>query len=157
MVPDDPTSPKRPARLSFGALMRQYRLRAGLRQRELAERLGDPKKETYISKWERLQDPVVPSRDILERIAEIFKLSEDERLELFIAAERVPETVERFLMRERPDALRLYRSLSQLPAERQDEVLARLINEVQRDLASASGERPETATPDDEHEPRGGA
>ena len=120
---------------NFGDLVKQYRLRAGLTQRQLAERAKLD--FTYVSKIEGNKVPP-PARESIEAIASVLKLSPHEREELITLAGRIPTDLEQWAMR--PEARRLYRSIQQLPQEEQERVLARLIEEVERDLRGEGSE-----------------
>jgi transcriptional regulator with XRE-family HTH domain len=116
----------RPA--TFGSLVRAYRQRAGLTQEQLANALALD--FTYISKIERDKAPP-PAREKIGLSAVVLKLSQAERDELFLRAEKLPAEVEEWVIR-RPEALRLYRSIKRYPAKEQSRILTDLINEIEK-------------------------
>ena len=124
---------------TFGDLVKRYRQRAGLTQRQLADRAAPRLDFTYVSKIEGNKVPP-PARDIVEGIARALRLSAEEREELITAAGRVPRDLEQWVMRE-PKARQLYRSLQQLPRAEQARLLQQLIEQVERE---AGGEREES-------------
>ena len=120
----------------FGELVRRYRLRAGLTQRELAKHAGLD--FTYLSKIESSKVPP-PTRDVVEALAKESKLSAEEREEFVAAAGKIPTDLEELVVRE-PEARRLLRSIQQVPVREQEQLLARLIEEVERDLRRGGDE-----------------
>ena len=120
---------------TFGDLVKQYRRRAGLTQRQLAERAKLD--FTYVSKIEGNRVPP-PARDSIEAMATVLKLNPEEREGLISLAGRIPMDLEQLVVRE-PRARSLLRSIQQLPAEEQERVLARLIEQVERDLRGEGG------------------
>jgi len=79
---------------SFGAKIREMRYQRGIGIKKLAPELGVD--YSYLSRIEN--NKVLPSAEIIERFAKYFNQDKDE---LMILADRVPEDVMRIL-RERP-------------------------------------------------------
>lgn len=113
----------------FGDLVRCYRLRAGLTQRELARCAGLD--FTYLSKIERSRVPP-PTRDMVEAVAKASNLSASEREGLVAAAGKIPIDLEELVVRE-PLARRLLRSIQQVPESEQPRLLGWLAEQVERD------------------------
>src|SRR5919199_1361727 len=117
---------------TFGDLVKRYRQRAGLTQRQLADRAEPRLDFTYVSKIEGNKVPP-PARDIVEGIARALRLSPEEREELITAAGRVPRDLEQWVMRE-PKARQLYRSIQQLPRAEQAKLLQELIDQIEHQV-----------------------
>jgi transcriptional regulator with XRE-family HTH domain len=76
--------------MKFGSLVQQYRERAGISQKELAQILGiDP---TYLSKIEHEQR-TPPERSIVLEIAKAIDLQQNQTDQLLIAAGHQPQTL----------------------------------------------------------------
>ncbi len=78
----------------FGNLLRHLRRKEGIGIKKLAPRLNV--NYTYLSKLEN--NKVIPSKDVIERIAHYFRYDLDE---LLISADKIPEDIRRIL-RENP-------------------------------------------------------
>jgi transcriptional regulator with XRE-family HTH domain len=118
---------------SFGDALREFRLRARMTQRELADALSLD--FTYVSKIEGRRVPP-PARDRIERAAEALNLSSDERARLFELAEKLPSELEGLAVR--PDAQRLYRGILEIPEAEQDRLFDDLIDLVEKRNRSTS-------------------
>jgi transcriptional regulator with XRE-family HTH domain len=125
---------------TFGEMVKQFRMRAGLTQRQLADRARPKLDFTYVSKIEGNKVPP-PAREAIEALAVALRLTPEERLELVTAAGRVPADLEQWVVKE-PRARQLYRSIQQLPDAERDEMLERLIRQVERDI----GREPEQSS-----------
>jgi transcriptional regulator with XRE-family HTH domain len=121
---------------TFGAKLRAFRKRERLTQRELADALGLD--FTYVSKIEGDRVPP-PAREKIERAVEILKLSPDERIDLFVSAEKLPVDMETWVTN-RPDAYRLYRSMRSLSADKQNRLFDELIKRAEREHGPADRE-----------------
>jgi transcriptional regulator with XRE-family HTH domain len=122
----------RMAEPTFGDLVKRYRQRAGLTQRQLADRAEPRLDFTYVSKIEGNKVPP-PAREIIEGIARALRLSAEDREELITAAGRVSRDLEQWVVRE-PKARQLYRSIQQLPKAEQARLLQQLIDQVERQV-----------------------
>lgn len=80
--------------MSFGDLLKHLRRKEDIGIKKLAPRLDIS--YTYLSKLEN--DKVIPSKDVIERIAYYFRYDLDE---LLISADKVPDDIRRIL-RENP-------------------------------------------------------
>lgn len=80
--------------MSFGDLLKHLRRKEGIGIKKLAPRLDIS--YTYLSKLEN--DKIIPSKDVIERIAHYFRYDLDE---LLICADKVPDDIRRIL-RENP-------------------------------------------------------
>jgi transcriptional regulator with XRE-family HTH domain len=121
----------------FGELVKLYRLRAGLTQRQLARHAGLD--FTYLSKIERSRVPP-PTRDMVEAVAKASNLSAAE-LEGFVAAAgKLAVDLEQLIIRE-PEARRLLRSVQQVPESEQPKLLGWLAEQVERDLRRDGGKK----------------
>ena len=114
---------------SFGAAFRAYRLRARLTQEVLSKAMEVD--FTYVSKIENKGQ--IPSREKIEKAAAAFRLSEQERTEFLRLAETVPSEFERWVVQERPAALDLYRSIQGTPPEQQEDLIRKLIRQVEEE------------------------
>lgn len=112
---------------SFAAAFRAYRLRARLTQEVVSKAMDVD--FSYVSKIETKGQ--IPSREKIEKAAEVFRLSEAERIELLRMAETVPSDFERWVVQERPAALDLYRSIQGTPPEQQEDLIRKLIEQVE--------------------------
>jgi transcriptional regulator with XRE-family HTH domain len=121
--------------MRFGDQLKLYRQRADMRLRELGTASGID--YTYISKVEGNKVPP-PARDAVEALAHALKLNEKERIEFVALAGTITTDMERWVVRERPAARELYRSLSQLPADEQERRLEEFIRQVEQE----TGRRP---------------
>lgn len=119
--------------MRFGDQLKQYRNRAGLTQRQLAEKAGLD--FTYVSKIENGKVPP-PTRDTVEALAKQLKLSDAEHLEFVALAGTIPIDMERWVVAQ-PRARYLYRSLRErlrdLPLDEQERLLEQIIAEVERE------------------------
>lgn len=93
--------------MTFGATIRDLRIKKGLTQRELAGKIDI--NFTYLSKIEndKLKDVHFPSEDTIIKLAKELEANVDE---LLLLAKKVPETIKQRLI-ERPDAFRKFASL----------------------------------------------
>ena len=105
-------------------------MRRGLSQRQLAAQAQLD--FSYVSKIEGGRVPP-PARENIEVLARVLRLSDEEREQLVTLAGTIPTEMEEWVVRE-PAARQLYRSISQLPAEEQERLLAKLIEQVKRDV-----------------------
>ncbi len=112
---------------TFGAAFRTYRLRAQLTQEQVAKAMEVD--FTYVSKIEK--QGKVPSRDKIEKAADAFRLTRQEGIDLLRLAETVPSDFERWVVRERPAAMDLYRSIQGTPPHQQEDLIRKLIEQVE--------------------------
>jgi transcriptional regulator with XRE-family HTH domain len=84
---------------------------------------------SYVSKIETKGK--IPAREKIEKAAEAFQLSAEERAEFLGLAETVPSEFERWVVQERPAALNLYRSIQGTPAEQQEDLIRKLIQQIE--------------------------
>lgn len=112
---------------SFGAAFRAYRLRARLTQEVVSKAMEVD--FTYVSKIETKGQ--IPSREKIEKAADAFRLSDQERVNFLRLAETVPSDFERWVVQDRPAALDLYRSIQRTPPEQQEDLIRKLIQQVE--------------------------
>ena len=84
---------------------------------------------TYVSKIESGNAPP-PARDRIELAVKALKATPDEAADLFRLAEKIPADVTTLISRQ-PGALRLFRSIREVPARDQAELLEDLIRKVE--------------------------
>ncbi len=127
------TSPRHGAP-SFGERLKEHRRAAGLTQRQLGDAVGWD--FTYVSKIEKPGGPR-PTRDKVERAADVLQLSAAERDELLRLAEMIPSEVERLMVRD-PVAVDFYRAVANRMTDAQRERYLRdLISQLDRDVDDA--------------------
>lgn len=112
---------------TFGAAFRAYRLRARLTQEQVSKAMEVD--FSYVSKIEN--QGKIPSREKIEKAAEAFNLTHQEGIGLLRLAETVPSEFERWVVRERPAAMDLYRSIQDTPPEQQEDLIRKLIEQVE--------------------------
>src|SRR5205809_2413361 len=112
----------------FGKRFREFRRRAQLTQRQLAQKLDLD--YTYISKIEGGAVPP-PPRERIEAAATVFRLSQAERDALLILAQELPADVEQWIVSE-PKALLFYRSLTRHSASDQAALLKEVIRKLEQ-------------------------
>ncbi|MBL0937886.1 MAG: helix-turn-helix domain-containing protein [Gemmatimonadaceae bacterium] len=117
-----------PKSATFGSRLHEFRKRARLTQKELAEAIDVD--FTYISKIESGGAPP-PARARIEEAAKILKLSITETDELFHLAEKIPANVEDFVAKQ-PATQRLLRSIRAVPVSEQAKLLEDLIKEAEK-------------------------
>lgn len=76
---------------TFGELLKQFRARSRLTQKELAARIGYSRNS--ISNWERFKNEKPPSRDIVLRIADSLELNGADTNGLLVSAEYTPNSL----------------------------------------------------------------
>ncbi len=93
--------------MTFGAIIRDLRIKKGLTQRELAGKIDI--NFTYLSKIEndKLKDVHFPSEDTIIKLARELDANIDE---LLLLAQKVPDAMKKRMI-ERPDAFRKFASL----------------------------------------------
>jgi transcriptional regulator with XRE-family HTH domain len=96
---------------------------------------------TYISKLESNKVPP-PAREVVEKLARALKLTEDERMEFAASADMITTDMERWVVRDRPAARQLFRSLSRLPADEQERRLEEFIKQVEREIGRPPKRKP---------------
>jgi transcriptional regulator with XRE-family HTH domain len=79
---------------SFGNVLKSLRVRRGKlwTQEQTAELLGVSRR-TYL-KWEDEDDKNIPSAEYLKKIVALFRLSQEERDTLYLAAAQLPPQVD---------------------------------------------------------------
>ena len=87
---------------SFGSILREMRYQKGMGIKKLAPEVGVD--YTYISRIENNQ--VLPSEDVIKRLAEYFGQDKDE---LMIRADRIPRDIMEILRRNPKETLSLIR------------------------------------------------
>lgn len=112
---------------SFGDRLYELRKRAKLTQRELADALKVD--FTYVSKIESGNAPP-PARDRIELAVKTLEATPDEAAELFRLADKIPADVS-MLISQQPAALRLFRSIREVPLRDQAKLLEDLIRRVE--------------------------
>lgn len=120
---------------SFGQKLREYRLRAGKTQEDLADAIDVD--FTYISKIENNRARP-PKRERIEHAAQFLDLNQDEEIELLLLAEKLPSDVQDWAL-DQPKAVSLYRSIKKASPEDQEEILDELIEEVRGRLEDEEG------------------
>lgn len=88
--------------MSFGSFLRGMRKKENIGIKRLAPQLDIS--YTYLSKLEN--DKVIPSKDVIERIAYYFRYDLDE---LLISADKVPDDIRRILRENPKEAAALLR------------------------------------------------
>lgn len=88
--------------MSFGSFLRGMRKKENIGIKKLAPQLDIS--YTYLSKLEN--DKVIPSKDVIERIAYYFRYDLDE---LLISADKVPDDIRRILRQNPKEAAALLR------------------------------------------------
>ena len=76
--------------MPFGNLLKHLRRKEGIGIKKLAPRLNVS--YTYLSKLEN--NKVIPSKDVIERVAHYFRYDLDE---LLISADKIPDDIRRIL------------------------------------------------------------
>ena len=112
---------------TFGDRLYELRKRARLTQRQLADSMKVD--FTYVSKIESGSAPP-PARDRIELAVKVLKATPDEAAELFRLADKIPADVTTLISRQ-PGALRLFRSIREVPARDQADLLEDLIRKVE--------------------------
>lgn len=117
-------------RETFGQKLREYRLRAGKTQEELADAIDVD--FTYVSKIEN-DKARPPKRERIEQAAHYLDLDQEEEIDLLLLAEKLPSDVQDWAL-DRPKAVSLYRSIKEASPADQDEILDELIERVRKRL-----------------------
>lgn len=120
---------------SFGSFLRELRNRAGFTQQGLADALELD--FTYISKIERDKAPP-PARSKIALAATVLGVSAEERDELFVFAAKMPEDLEEWMI-EKPQVLKLYRTIREYPKREQGDLINKLIVEAQKGKGKRKG------------------
>lgn len=92
----------------FGKYLKRLRKYQGFSQRELAEACGI--NHTYISKIENGHDDA-PSEEVLNKIAKALQLPRFPRLEMIIAAGKIPSEFKELIMNNEQARIEMFRLL----------------------------------------------
>lgn len=116
--------------ITFGKILQKIRRNKGMTQRDVSKAIGMD--FSYFSRLENDRFDSKPTRETIDRIADALKCNKEERDELFAAAGRIPDDIEKAarMTGENPVLGKLFRSAIYLSPERLNQIVEEIEAEV---------------------------